>query len=92
MELDAFKGQMTTPVTGESHKICSCADQYEPTYFMPLDLTLNRSAKDFIKRKFTEWYSLWYKSPSSWTVGEAVMRLKSSPCSQHLNHSMLVVF
>ena len=26
--------------------------------FQPLDLTINRSAKAFTKKKFTEWYSL----------------------------------
>ena len=26
--------------------------------FQPLDLTVNRNAKAFMKRKFTEWYSL----------------------------------
>ena len=33
-----------------------------------------------------------YKLPSSWTVGKATSRLKSSSCSQHLNNSMLIWF
>ena len=57
---DHFKGQLTQGITEllESHNIHSilvpanCTDQLQP-----LDLSVNRSAKAFLKREFQNWYA-----------------------------------
>ena len=59
--LDVFSGQMTAPVT---EKLAQNFIKYVKVpanmtnLFQPLDLTVNGSAKAFMKKKFTEWYSL----------------------------------
>ena len=52
---------MTTPVTdklAENHIKYVKVPANMTNLFQPLDLTINRSAKAFMKKKFTEWYSL----------------------------------
>lgn len=57
---DHFRGQLTANVTAalEKHNIHSaivpatCTDRLQP-----MDLSVNRSAKCFLRRKFQEWYS-----------------------------------
>ena len=52
---------MTTPVTdklAENHMKYVKVPANLTNLFQPLDLTINRSAKAFMKKKFTEWYSL----------------------------------
>ena len=56
---DNFKGQLTDEVLQllkDSFTVVfvlpNCTDQLQP-----LDLSVNKSAKDFLKRKFWEWYS-----------------------------------
>ena len=59
--LDAFSGQMTTPVTdklAENHIKYVKVPANMTNLFQPLDLTINRSTKAFMKKKLTEWYSL----------------------------------
>ena len=59
--LDVFSGQMTTSVTGklaENHVKCVKVPANMTDIFQLLDLTINRSAKFFMKKKYTEWYSL----------------------------------
>ena len=61
MILDVFSGQMITPVTmklKENHIKYARVSANMTNLFQPLDLTLNRSAKAFMNRKFSEWYSL----------------------------------
>ena len=59
--LDVFSGQMTVPVT---EKLAENFIKYVKvpanmtSLFQPLDLTVNGSAKAFMKKKITEWYSL----------------------------------
>ena len=59
--LDVLSGQMTTPATD---KVAENRIKYVKVpanmtnLFQPLDLTINRSPKAFMKKKFTEWYSL----------------------------------
>ena len=58
--IDVFRGQMTEPVTHalEENSIMLVKVTPNMTHiYQPLDLTVNRSAKAFFKRKFTEWYS-----------------------------------
>ena len=57
MILDVFCDQMTTPVTDklkENHIKYVCVPANMTNLFQPLDLTVKRSAKAFMKRKFTE--------------------------------------
>ena len=59
--LDVFSGQMTTPVTdklAENHIKYVKVPANMANLFQPLDLTINRSAKAFMKKNFTEWYTL----------------------------------
>ena len=59
--LDVFSGQTTTPVMD---KLAENRIKYMKVranmmnLFKPLNLTINKSAKVFMKKKFTEWYSL----------------------------------
>ena len=57
---DVFSGQMTDPVMQKLKenfiKVVKVPANMT-NLFQPLDLTVNRSAKAFMKRKFTEWYS-----------------------------------
>ena len=58
--IDVFRGQMTDPVVEapKENKIILVKIPPNMTHiYQPLDLTVNRSAKAFFKRKFTEWYS-----------------------------------
>ena len=58
--IDVFRGQMTEPVLNfiKEYKICLVKVPANMTdIFQSLDLTVNRSAKSFFKRKFTQWYS-----------------------------------
>ena len=57
---DVFRRQMTQPVWDllKENDILLVRVPANMTHiFQPLDLTVNRSAKSFFKRKFTEWYS-----------------------------------
>ena len=59
--LHVFSGQMTTPVTDmldENNIKYVCVPANMTNLFQPLDLTVNRSAKAFMTRKFAEWHSL----------------------------------
>lgn len=57
---DVFKGQQTEPVTSllEEHNIlvvpipANCTDRLQP-----MDLSINKAAKDFMRSKFREWYA-----------------------------------
>ena len=57
---DVFKGQMTQCVTDliESN---GCLLVYVPPnltrVFQPLDLSINGNAKEFLKNKFSDWYT-----------------------------------
>ena len=58
--IDVFRGQMTQPVLDmlKENSIFLVRVPANMTHlYQPLDLTVNRSAKAFFKRKFTEWYS-----------------------------------
>ena len=61
MNLDVFSGQMTTLVTdklAKSHIKYVKVPAYKTNLFQPLDLTINRSAKAFMEKRLTKWYSL----------------------------------
>ena len=58
--LDLFRGQLTKVVVGEmqKHNILMCQVPANMTHiFQPLDLTVNGSAKSFLKAKFIEWFA-----------------------------------
>ena len=58
--LDVFRGQLTKAVVDEmqNHKILMCQVPANMAHiFQPLDLTVNGSAKSFLKAKFTEWFA-----------------------------------
>ena len=58
--LDVFRGQLTNEVVNEmkEHDIVICQVPANMTHlFQPPDLTVNSSAKAFLKAKFTEWFS-----------------------------------
>ena len=57
--MDVFTGQMTDPIMKklQENNISNVRVPANMTnLFQPLDLTVNGSAKAFMKRKFTEWY------------------------------------
>ena len=62
---DCFRGQLTKSVTDalEEHNIqlvivpAGCTD-----HLQPLDLSVNKSAKSFLRSQFQRWYSLWNNS------------------------------
>ena len=59
--LDVFSGQMASPVTdklAENHIKYLKVSANMTNLFQLLDLTINRSVKAFMKKKFTGWYSL----------------------------------
>ena len=58
--MDVFKGQMTNPVLKklEEHNILHTRAPGNMTHlFQPLDLTFSGYFKQFMKRKFVEWYT-----------------------------------
>ena len=58
--MDNFKGQVTSPVNSllEANNIHVCLLPPNTTdRLQPLDISVNKPAKDFMKRKFEEWYS-----------------------------------
>ena len=58
--IDKFKGQITTSVNSllEGNNINVCLIPANTTDLLqPMDLAVNKPAKDFLKRKFEEWYS-----------------------------------
>ena len=69
--MDNFKGQVTSGVNDllESHNIHVCLLPPNTTDLLqPMDISVNKPAKDFLKRKFEEWYS-----------GEVTKQLKGVP-------------
>ena len=58
--LDNFKGQVTKGITDllEAHNIHVCLLPPNTTDLLqPMDLSVNKPAKDFLKRRFKEWYA-----------------------------------
>ena len=58
--MDNFKGQVTKSVTSllEDHNIHICLLPTNTTDLLqPMDISVNKPAKDFLKRKFNEWYT-----------------------------------
>ena len=58
--MDNFKGQVTTPINEllEAHNIQVCLLPPNTTDLLqPMDIAVNKPAKDFLKRKFERWYS-----------------------------------
>ena len=58
--MDVFTKQMTSEVLDsyKSHNICVISVPKNMTkHYQLLDLTVNREAKRFLKRKFVDWYS-----------------------------------
>ena len=58
--IDNFKGQMTTQINQllEENDIHVCPLPPNTTDLLqPMDISVNKLAKDFMKRKFEEWYS-----------------------------------
>ena len=56
---DVFRGQTTNEVLEcleENHLLASKVPANMTHIYQPLDLTVNKSAKDITKRKFTSWY------------------------------------
>ena len=57
---DVFKGQKTTPVLDilkENNIITEYVPNNMTNYYQPLDCTTNKWAKDFLKAKFSTWFS-----------------------------------
>ena len=76
MTLDVFSGEITILVTDK------LKENHMKYARVPVNMT----------NLFKPPSGIVYKLPSSWTVGKATSRLKSSSCSQHLNNSMLIWF
>ena len=60
LTLDVFKGQLTEPILNELkyHHIFTCQVPENMTHiYQPLDLTVNGASKNFLKAKFTEWFT-----------------------------------
>lgn len=58
--LDNFEGQVTRGITDllEAHNIHVCLFPPNTTDLLqPMDLSVNKPAKDFLKRHFEEWYA-----------------------------------
>lgn len=58
--MDNFKGQVTPSVSTllEDHDIHVCLLPPNTTDLLqPMDISVNKPAKDFLRRKFQEWYS-----------------------------------
>ena len=51
--MDVSKGQLTTKVLGYHE----CVPNNMTSYYQPLDVSVNRCAKSFMKRTFTTWYA-----------------------------------
>ena len=58
--MDNFKGQVTNSISAllEAHNIHVCLLPANTTDLLqPMDITVNKPAKDFLKQKFEQWYS-----------------------------------
>ncbi len=58
--MDNFKGQITTTINNllETNNINVCLLPANTTDLLqPMDISVNKPAKDFLKRKFEQWYS-----------------------------------
>ena len=58
--MDVFTGQMTPEVIASYKEFIVCVENVPANmtkYYQPLDLTVNREVKRFLKRKFVDWYS-----------------------------------
>ena len=58
--MDNFRGQITTAVTNllEAENIHICLLSPNTTKdLQPMDLSVNKPRKDFLKRRFEEWYA-----------------------------------
>ena len=58
--MDNFKGQVTQPVTAllENHNIHICLLPANTTDLLqPMDISVNKPAKDFLKQQFNQWYT-----------------------------------
>ena len=58
--MDNFKGQITTSVTDllETNNIHTCLLPPNTTDLLqPMDVSVNKPAKDFLKRRFEDWYA-----------------------------------
>ena len=58
--MDVFTGQMTEDVVKQyqdNNILIVNAPRNLTKYYQPLDLTVNRYCKKFLKHKFTQWYS-----------------------------------
>ena len=57
---DVFRGQKTTPVLDilkENNIITEYVPNNMTNYYQPLDCTINKWTKDFLKAKFSTWFS-----------------------------------
>ncbi len=58
--MDNFKGQVTESITNllDAHNIHVCLLPPNTTdHLQPMDISVNKPAKDFLKRQFDHWYS-----------------------------------
>ena len=58
--MDNFKGQITEPMTEllERHRIHTCVIPANATdHLQPMDISVNKPAKSFLKKQFEMWYS-----------------------------------
>ena len=72
---------MTTPVTdklAENHMKYAKVPANMTNLFQPLDLTINRSVKAFMKKKLTEWNSL-----------EVMKKLDLGKNAEEMEHTLL---
>ena len=57
---DVFKGQWTDPVKAEVRKSCGKmipVPNNWTSYFQPLDISVNKPCKDFLRNEAQTWYS-----------------------------------
>ena len=57
--VDNFKGHITEAVTShlEANNVHACLLPANTTDLRPMDITVNKPAKDFLRNKFQQWYS-----------------------------------
>ena len=92
--IDVFRGQITYPVTEklqENNILTIRVPANMTNIFQPLDLTVNGSAKSFMKHKFTEWYSaqIGKELEDGVPLGDIEIKLQLSVL-EHLHASWLV--
>ena len=76
---DVFRSQTTDKifkVLKDNHILVTKVPANMTHLFQPLDLTVNRAAKDYTKQKFSDWFTV--RSTQVWKMARNKMILKST--------------